>query len=118
MLALIGSATVPDGFMRVSGPDGVRLILCTSAGVQEVLLTDAGEVIALSDAEPGHRAPISHDGSACVPISVAGAPTPPHPVELAGVLLRLDVSFGMAGQWSGATKPAKRHPTRAPPVPV
>ena len=46
MLALIGSVTVPDGFMRVSGPDGVRLILCTSAGVQEVLLTDAGEVIA------------------------------------------------------------------------
>lgn len=44
ILALLGTASVPQGMMRAPGPDGARLVLCTPDGVKEIWLRDDGTV--------------------------------------------------------------------------
>ena len=42
LLALMLTGTVPAGMMRHADEDGIRLVLCTSDGVKEVLLNEDG----------------------------------------------------------------------------
>ncbi|TDK42379.1 DUF2946 family protein [Antarcticimicrobium luteum] len=115
LLALLGTATVPNGLMRAQGPDGMRLVLCTSDGTQEVWLTDDGEAIPVEDGHPGDA---DHDQPHCVQVSVAGteAPTP------IGALVRLPrwptaPPAITAQRPTGQSRPT-RHRVRAPPVQV
>ncbi len=114
-LALLGPATVPTGLMRAQGPDGMRLVICTPDGTQEVWLTNDGEVRPVEDHQPDGG---DHDGSDCVQVSVAGAEAPPR----MGSLIRLPL-WPMAPPAIAAQRPTAqafltRHRTRAPPVPV
>ncbi|MDX2484534.1 MAG: hypothetical protein QNK42_12830 [Pseudodonghicola sp.] len=114
-LALLGSATVPTGLMRAQGPDGMRLVICTPDGTQEVWLTSAGEALPVEDHQPDRG---DHHGSNCVQVSVTGAEAPPR----IGSLIRLPL-WPMAPPAITAQRPTAqdfltRHRTRAPPVPV
>ncbi|WP_417714709.1 DUF2946 family protein [Pseudophaeobacter arcticus] len=114
LLALFGSASVPDGFMRAQGPEGLRLVLCTPDGTQEVWLTDDGEVIPVEDGQTGHN----HDGPHCVQVSVAGLGAAPDP----GPLIRLPL-WPMAPPRVAAQRPESQNHfqhkrSRAPPFPV
>lgn len=51
VVALLLAGVVPDGMMREAGPDGVRLVLCTGDGTQEVWLADDGTTIPVDDEE-------------------------------------------------------------------
>ncbi|MCI5112436.1 MAG: hypothetical protein MRY75_17970 [Marivita sp.] len=113
-LALLGSATVPDGFMRAQGPDGLRLVLCTPDGTQEVWLTDEGDVIPVEDDHPAQ----GHDGPHCVQVSVAGLEAAPNPDPL----IRLPL-WPMAPPRVTAQRPVSQiyfhhNRSRAPPFPV
>lgn len=44
LLALILSGTVPQGFMRSKGADGMTIVLCTADGPTEVWLSADGDV--------------------------------------------------------------------------
>lgn len=57
--------------MRASGPQGLRLVLCTADGTQEVFLTDAGEVIPVEEDAPDHSDP--H----CIQVSAASTEKSP-----------------------------------------
>lgn len=114
LLALLGSATVPDGFMRAQGPEGLRLVLCTPDGTQEVWLTDDGEVIPVEEDHPGQ----DHDGPHCVQVNVAGLGAAPDP----GPLIRLPL-WPMAPPRVAAQRPDSQNHfhqnrSRAPPFPV
>ncbi|MFC3613640.1 hypothetical protein ACFORG_07690 [Lutimaribacter marinistellae] len=115
VLALICSATVPDGFMRAQGPGGMSLVLCTTDGTQEVWLTDTGEVVSVEGSGTGHD---PHDGSSCVQLTVSSTENPPHP----GALIRLSpwpTVPPLAGeQCLASAHHPKRHRTRAPPPPA
>ena len=100
LLALIGSATVPDGLMRAQGPDGLQLVLCTPDGTQEVWLTDDGEVIPVEDGQPVQ----DHDGPHCVQVNVAGTEGPPDP----GPLIRLPL-WPMAPPRVAAQRPVSQN---------
>ncbi|WP_366846999.1 hypothetical protein [Pseudophaeobacter sp.] len=118
MLALIGSATVPNGFMRASGPQGLRLVLCTSAGKQEVWLTDTGDIIPVEDTTPSHDAPVSHHDASCVQVSVAGTDAPPSVGEWIRLRLIATTTLRSAAPLPTSSHSPRRHRTRAPPLPA
>ena len=45
LLALLATMSVPNGFMRASGPDGMGRVLCTAEGPQEILLDPSGNQV-------------------------------------------------------------------------
>nr|WP_245216484.1 hypothetical protein [Sagittula salina] len=111
LVALLGTATVPSGFMRASGPGGMRLVLCTPDGPQEVWLTEAGEVVPVDDRQ-------DHDPPQCIQVSVAGTDMPPR----FGALIRLPpwptappLAFD---QRATAQANPNHHRARAPPFPA
>lgn len=114
LLALVLLGTVPDGTMRQAGPDGIRLVLCTSDGTKEVWLTEDGDTVPVDEAEgKGGK----HDRH-CVQVALIAqnAPVPqPVPVELA--LLFADLARPdhqtLHRQIAGGARRA-----RAPPVSV
>ena len=60
LLALIGTGIVPTGFMRVSGPEGTRLVICTGDGPQEIIVDPSGAPI--PDDAPGE----DHRTASCI----------------------------------------------------
>ena len=115
LLALLGSSTVPDGLMRAQGPEGMRLVLCTPDGTQEVWLTDAGEIIPAEDDQPAQD---DHGGPHCVQVSVAGsAPTANADLLIYLPLRPLALSTGPA-QHPVSQHISKQNRSRAPPLPV
>ncbi|MDE4273104.1 hypothetical protein PXK58_00160 [Phaeobacter gallaeciensis] len=115
LLALLGSSTVPDGLMRAQGPEGMRLVLCTPDGTQEVWLTDAGEIIPAEDEQPARD---DHDGPHCVQVSVAGTV----PSSNVGLLIQMPLR-PLALPTGSAQRPVSQdlpnqHRSRAPPLPV
>lgn len=114
LLALLGSATVPDGLMRAQGPDGFRLVLCTPDGTQEVWLTDDGEVIPVEDDQPAQ----DHDSPHCLQVSVARLAAAPDP----GPVIRFRL-WPVAPPIVSAQRPVSQgyfhqNRSRAPPFPV
>lgn len=68
--------------MRAGGADGMRLVLCTTDGPQEVWLTDDGRTIPVEDHDT------DHDQPHCVQVSIGSVDlTPPHP-DAVGLNLR------------------------------
>ncbi|MDE4142714.1 MULTISPECIES: DUF2946 family protein [Rhodobacterales] len=115
LLALLGSSTVPDGLMRAQGPEGMRLVLCTPDGTQEVWLTDAGEIIPAEDDQPARD---DHGGPHCVQVSVAGTV----PSANVGLLIQMPLR-PLALPTGSAQRPVSldlpnQHRSRAPPLPV
>ncbi|OAN69866.1 hypothetical protein A8B83_15775 [Rhodobacteraceae bacterium EhC02] len=115
LLALLGTATVPSGMMRVQGPEGVLMVLCTPEGTKDVWLTDEGEILPLEDGEPVHD---GNDAGHCVQVSVAGTEIAPSP----GPLIRLP-PWPMASPMIAAQRPVSQNHfhhnrSRAPPLPV
>lgn len=114
LLALVLLGTVPDGTMRQAGPDGIRLVLCTSDGTKEVWLTEDGDTVPVDEAEGKGG---DHDRH-CVQVALIAqnAPVPqPLPVELALLfadMVRPDHQI-LHRQIAGGARRA-----RAPPVPV
>lgn len=114
LLALFGTGSVPDGTMRVARAEGMRLVLCTTEGTQEVWLGDDGKVTPVGEGQTGQ----DHDGQHCVQVSVAGTEAPPYP----GTLIRLP-PWPMASPMIAAQRPVSqyhfhRNRSRAPPLPV
>lgn len=111
LLALLGTATVPDGFMRSAAPDGLRIVLCMEDGPREVWLTEAGDVVPVDDHE-------DRDPTHCVQVSVAGTDLPP----LTGAIIRLPrwpTAPPSAGDRPAAAQQTpNRHRVRAPPIPA
>ena len=111
LLALFGTATVPDGFMRSAAPDGLRIVLCMEDGPREVWLTEAGEVVPVDD----HQ---DHDQPHCIQVSVAGTDLPPH----FGALIRLPLWPTAPPQADDQRATAQTNPNhhraRAPPLPA
>lgn len=113
LLALLGTASVPSGFMRAQGPEGLRLVLCTADGPQEITLAPDGTT-------QDTPAPDSDDtrGPACllsgvVPLlaSVATMDAPlSHPLPL--------TPWRHAHQTWSRAPPHYRAPARAPPLPA
>lgn len=64
LLALIGTGLVPSGFMRVSGPEGMRLVLCTGDGPQEIFVDARGAPI--PDDDPGGAPGEDHRTASCI----------------------------------------------------
>ncbi|WP_323786459.1 DUF2946 family protein [Thalassovita sp.] len=115
VLALVLLGTVPDGMMRQSGPDGIRLVLCTSDGTKEVWLTDDGGTTPVREEDgqggDGHK---PH----CVQVSLAvqsAAPplAEPNAQELVFCELALPTHQVLRRQTAGGAARA-----RAPPVSV
>ena len=109
LLALLGTGSVPEGMMRAGGADGMRLVLCTTDGPQEVWLTDDGRTIPVEDHDT------DHDQPHCVQVSVGSVDlTPPQPVALA-----LDLRPADLGGHDRAALPRQHAPShnraRAPP---
>lgn len=44
VLALLGTGTVPQGMMRATTGDGLRMVICTDGGLREILVTPDGTV--------------------------------------------------------------------------
>lgn len=58
LLSLLLAGLVPSGMMRQAGADGMRLVLCTADGVQEVWLSENGDTTPVDpdgDASKGHK---------------------------------------------------------------
>lgn len=86
LLALLGSGTVPPGMMRAGLVDGMRLVLCTSDGLQEVWLTGDGRTNPVEDRDTGHDQP------RCVQVSISSVDlTPPQPAAIAFDLRAADL---------------------------
>ncbi len=66
LLALLLAGMVPDGMMRQAGPDGMRLVLCTADGVQEVWLSEDGEAVPVEPNQSGDAAHQPH----CVQVNL------------------------------------------------
>ena len=64
LLALIGTSIVPNGFMRVSGPEGMRLVICTGDGPQEITVDASGETI--PDDDTGDAPGEDHRSASCI----------------------------------------------------
>ena len=109
LLALLGTGSVPEGMMRAGGADGMRLVLCTTDGPQEVWLTDDGRTIPIEDHDT------DHDQPHCVQVSIGSVDlSPPQPVALA-----LDLRPADLVPHDRAALPRQRAPSqngaRAPP---
>ena len=86
LLALLSCGTVPSGMMRAGLVDGMRLVLCTSDGPQEVWLTGDGRTNPVEDRDTGH------DQSHCVQVSISSVDlTPPQPAAIAFDLRAADL---------------------------
>ncbi|OOY11918.1 hypothetical protein BMG00_12640 [Thioclava marina] len=66
LLAVLLAGLVPDGMMRQASADGMRLVLCTADGVQEVWLTDDGKT---TPVDPGHEQTETHEQH-CVQVNL------------------------------------------------
>lgn len=66
LLSLLLAGMVPDGMMRQAGADGMRLVLCTTDGVQEVWLSEDGET---TPVDPAQDRKTSHK-SQCVQVNL------------------------------------------------
>ncbi|CUH65490.1 hypothetical protein TG4357_01893 [Thalassovita gelatinovora] len=115
VLALVLLGTVPDGMMRHAGPDGIRLVLCTSSGTKEVWLTEDGSTIPVGEKQDQGGDPHAPH---CVQVSLTtqnAAPPLAEPVAFAlGFCdLALPTDQILNRQTAGGATRA-----RAPPVPV
>lgn len=109
LLALLGIGSVPEGMMRAGGADGMRLVLCTTEGPQEVWLSDDGRTTPINEHDN------EHDRSHCVQVSIGSVDlTPPQPVAVA-LRLRLTqlISSGEALPTGQTARSYNR--ARAPP---
>ncbi len=116
VIALTLAGTVPVGMMRVSGGEGLRLVLCTPDGTQEVWLADDGTVTPVD--EPGEDDSRGRHPSHCVQITLfadgSGAVlSAPHALSL-----RPADSPPTAHQTTRAPAPKRPNLSRAPPVPA
>jgi hypothetical protein len=113
LIALTLAGTVPAGMMRVSGGDGLRLVLCTPDGVQEVWLAEDGTV--LPDGGPTGDDPSRHGAPHCVQVALF-APDE-RPVRLAPCRLRLCPPGPAPAAHQVVPRPAPSRPqlSRAPP---
>lgn len=117
LLSLLLAGMVPDGMMRQAGPDGMRLVLCTSEGTQEVWLTDDGEVIPVEegqDHQPGEAAHTHH----CVQVNmIAQAAALPEAAPREIRMGRIDRAAA-THQVPARRSAGDDRRTRAPPIPV
>lgn len=68
MLALLAAGTVPQGMMRASDGDGMRMVICTDDGPREMLIAADGVV---KPAPPQPDSEAEGHGMACLVISQA-----------------------------------------------
>lgn len=110
LLALLGTMSVPSGFMRASGPEGMVLVLCTPDGPQEIMLDPSGNPVRDTGSDD--------TAAACVLSGVVPVLVP------ALALIRTEGVSHMVRPWRhrhqvSARAPPRRAATpRAPPVPV
>lgn len=112
LLALLLAGMVPDGMMRQAGADGMRLVLCTSDGAQEVWLSEDGRATPVDPDQDGKTAHKPH----CVQVNlIAQAAVIPAAVPLSGLVLPVLVS-GAAHQVLARQVAGDTRRTRAPPI--
>lgn len=68
MLALLATGTVPQGMMRASDGDGMRMVICTDGGPRDMLITADGVA---TPAPPKPDSGAEGHGMACIVISQA-----------------------------------------------
>ncbi len=116
VIALTLAGTVPAGMMRVSGGDGLRLVLCTPDGTQEVWLADDGTVTPVD--EPGEDDSRGHRPSHCVQVTLfadGGGGDLSEPIALG---LRPASLPSVSHQTTRAPTPTRSNLCRAPPLPA
>lgn len=117
LIAILVAGTLPAGMMRVAadhGP-GMRLVLCTDTGPQEVWMAQDGTVTPVKDEIPQDEAP-THGTPHCVQVSYF-SPDWSHP-EPAPKTLRLWPANQPSGLARQVAQPRfiRPHPSRAPPL--
>tara|TARA_R110002126_G_scaffold30259_7_gene99170 strand:+ start:47982 stop:48356 length:375 start_codon:yes stop_codon:yes gene_type:complete len=80
LLSLFLSGIVPAGMMRQADEGGMRLVLCTGEGIQEVWLTPDGETRPVTPAETNDAAHKQH----CIQVNLAFGEVQPQ--NVAGLL--------------------------------
>lgn len=110
LLALLGTMSVPNGFMRASGPEGLVLVLCTPEGPQEIVLDPSGSPVRDTGSE--------NDATACVLSGVVPILLPALSLVQVERVTHMVSSWPRRHQASGHSPPRRTATPRAPPVPV
>ncbi|EEX11741.1 conserved hypothetical protein [Citreicella sp. SE45] len=112
LLALIGTGIVPTGFMRVSGPEGMRLVLCTGDGPREIVVDASGAPIPEEAPDKDHRTASCILSGLMPPLSPDLVVAPPEETARRLVLWRREHQILARGP------PLRIAAARAPPRPV
>lgn len=112
LLSLMVSGIVPDGMMRQAEEDGIRLVLCTGEGTQEVWLTQDGQSRPVTPADTNEAGHKQH----CIQVSLAlGDVQPQNMARLLQVARHVEFAAGTHQTHKRLTKAMAAEP-RAPPV--
>lgn len=103
---------VASGTMAEAGPDGFRMVLCTTDGVVEVIMAEDGTIHPVDDENPAQHDPCPW--SMTVNQAVFGAEI----TTLSATLLATDLSFGVHITPALHQSRHIRPQTRAPPAAV
>ncbi|MEY8879988.1 hypothetical protein [Donghicola sp. XS_ASV15] len=110
LLALLATMSVPNGFMRASGPDGMILVLCTAEGPQEILLDPSGNQVPDTGSEDA--------AAACVLSGIVPTLVPTLALTRTEGAAHMVCPWPQRHQVSARTPPHRAATPRAPPVPV
>ncbi|EBA08010.1 DUF2946 family protein [Sagittula stellata] len=116
LLGLIGTSVVPTGFMRVSGPEGIRLVICTGDGPQEITVDASGAPI--PDDDTGDAPDEDHRSASCILSGLVPTLVPDLTVvRLKGAAHRVNL-WRREHQILARGPPLRIAAARAPPRPV
>lgn len=110
LIALALMATVPSGMMRIKGDGGMRLVLCTGDGPQEVWLDARG-----IPSTPEHE---DHHSPRCVQVHLTAPITAFVPLVAHAELQRWNFAPAGRNQIHARLPFVWQSGPRAPPVPV
>ncbi len=106
---------IAPGTMAVSGPDGLRMVLCSGDGPITVVLTDTGDIVPVDDATDGH----GPSGATC-PWSLAFDKSAMAASQHVAQMIAAPVRLGLS--WDHHPHPPiiarQNPPARAPPFTV